>query len=166
MTHSLFSFNLIKRLFSPSSISAIRVMSSRYLGLLIPYSPWGLQVRHNWATEHAHMHTISLPCFAFSLRIYTRCSGPCFPLLPSKYFWLKLLFSPCGFAWYGVPSKWNSFFFQWCWHLFVVHSDTFHKSKWSLQQRCNKDIYSTVMPLVLSYEAQLCSCSKLNLSRV
>ena len=56
---SLSSFTLIKRLFSPSSLSVIRVVSSAYLRLLIPSRQFWFQLaihpaqHFTWCTLHA-----------------------------------------------------------------------------------------------------------------
>ena len=143
---SLSSFTLIKRLFSPPHFLPLEWCHPDICGCWYPIVHGVSKVRHNWATEHAHMHTISLPCFAFSLRKYTRCSGPCFPLL-SSVFWLKLLFPHValhgmGFLANEIHSSFSDA--ETC----LLSLRYFHKLKWSLQQRCNKDIYSTVMPFI------------------
>ena len=45
LTFSLSSFTFIKRLFSPSSLSAIRVVSSAYLRLLLAWDIWAIPNR-------------------------------------------------------------------------------------------------------------------------
>ena len=111
---SLFSFTFIKRLFSPSSLSAIRVMSLAYLRLLIFLLAILIPACASSSLRVSMMYT------AYKLNKHVDNIQPCctpFPILNQSVVPCLVLTAVCWPAyrrqvrWSGIPITWRIFQF-------------------------------------------------------
>ena len=114
-TFSLFSFSFIKRLFSSSSLSAIRVMSSAYLSLLIFLLTFFIPAWASSSLAFCMMYSawklnkegdnIQPWCTSFS--IWNQSVVPCPVLMVAS--WLAYKFLKRQVRWSGIPISFRIF---------------------------------------------------------
>ena len=109
-TFSLPSFTFIKRLFSYSSLSALRVVSSAYLRLLI-FLPAILTPAYASSSSEFHMmystYKLNKQHWHTSFPIWNQSVVPCLGLTVVS--WPAYRFSRRQVRWSGIPISWRIF---------------------------------------------------------
>ena len=119
---SLSSFTFIKRLFSPSSLSAIRVVSSAYLRLLIflleifipACDSTSLEVHMMYSAYKVNKHSDNIQPWCTPFPTWKQFVVPC-PVLTVAS-WPAYRFLRRHVRWSSIPTSWRSFQFA------VIHT--------------------------------------------